>query len=119
MRVAAAAYLAVRAASTVLPAVIADAPGPPFGLGLGLLCAVTAVLLLIGLWTPFSGVLATLAAAWHWLGIPSGLGVDVLLGVLGIALSLLGPGAWSLDARLFGWKRLEIPSGPVDEDGHR
>jgi hypothetical protein len=32
----------------------------------------------------------------------------VLLGTLGLALALLGPGAWSVDARLFGWKRIHI-----------
>jgi hypothetical protein len=35
-----------------------------------------------------------------------------MLGTLGAALGLIGPGAWSLDARLFGWKRLKIS----DED---
>ncbi len=33
----------------------------------------------------------------------------VLLGALGAALALLGPGAWSVDAHLFGWKRVELP----------
>ncbi len=32
----------------------------------------------------------------------------ILLGTLGAALAMLGPGAWSVDARLFGWKRLDI-----------
>jgi hypothetical protein len=33
----------------------------------------------------------------------------ILLGTLGAALALLGPGGWSADARLFGWKRVELP----------
>jgi putative oxidoreductase len=32
----------------------------------------------------------------------------VLVGALGVALAMLGPGAWSLDARLFGRKRIQI-----------
>jgi hypothetical protein len=24
-------------------------------------------------------------------------------------LAMLGPGRWSLDARLFGWKRIDVP----------
>ena len=69
---------------------------------------VLGLLLVAGLWTPVAGVLLALNAlllgylrsdeAW-WL----------LLGVSGIALALLGPGALSIDARLFGWKRIEIP----------
>jgi uncharacterized membrane protein YphA (DoxX/SURF4 family) len=31
---------------------------------------------------------------------------QVLLAAMAIALALLGPGAWSIDARLFGRKRL-------------
>jgi hypothetical protein len=34
--------------------------------------------------------------------------IPILLGSLGAALAMLGPGAWSVDARLFGWKRLDI-----------
>jgi uncharacterized membrane protein YphA (DoxX/SURF4 family) len=34
--------------------------------------------------------------------------VRLLLAAVGFALALLGPGAWSLDARLFGRRRVEI-----------
>jgi hypothetical protein len=32
----------------------------------------------------------------------------ILLATLAGALALLGPGAWSIDARRFGWKRIVI-----------
>jgi putative oxidoreductase len=66
------------------------------------------LLLLAGLWTPIAGaivaVIELLIAFSHshdpW--------VSVFLASLGVALALMGPGAWSVDARLFGWKRIEI-----------
>lgn len=33
--------------------------------------------------------------------------VALLLPTIGCALAMLGPGLWSLDARLFGWRRVE------------
>ena len=35
--------------------------------------------------------------------------MHMLVGALGVVLAMLGPGAWSLDARLFGRKRIQIP----------
>lgn len=35
--------------------------------------------------------------------------VHALLATLGVALALMGPGAWSADARLSGWRRIQIP----------
>ena len=35
--------------------------------------------------------------------------IHILLATLGASLAMLGPGAWSLDARLFGRKRIQIP----------
>jgi len=32
----------------------------------------------------------------------------LMLATAGAALAMLGPGLWSVDARLYGWKRLEV-----------
>jgi uncharacterized membrane protein YphA (DoxX/SURF4 family) len=69
---------------------------------------VIGVLMIVGLWTPFAAVLAAVIAGWSASSNPGEAGFDLLLATLGVALALLGPGAWSIDARLFGWKRVEI-----------
>ena len=100
------------AAGLILP--VAGAPvavDSLHSIAFGAASLAAALLLLLGLWTPVVGVLAALVAAWHGFAYPGDWRVDVLLGTLGAALALLGPGAWSLDARLFGWKRVEIRNG--------
>jgi uncharacterized membrane protein YphA (DoxX/SURF4 family) len=69
------------------------------------------LLLIAGLWTPVAGALAALDALLNGFSSPAGLRYWVLLAAVGIALALLGPGAWSIDAKLFGWKRIEIGDG--------
>ena len=77
-----------------------------------LISGVAGLLLLIGLWTPIAGALVGIIeflTAYVFPSNPSDLRSYVLLGTLGLALALLGPGAYSIDARLFGWKRIDIP----------
>lgn len=69
---------------------------------------VVAILLLAGLWTPIAGALLAVLQLWLGLSRVGDLWFHIVLGTLGIALMLLGPGAWSVDAWLFGWKRIEI-----------
>ena len=66
------------------------------------------ILLLLGLWTPISGALIALVEMWvAYAGAHAG--IPIMLATFGITLAMIGPGAWSIDARLFGRKHLEIP----------
>jgi putative oxidoreductase len=76
---------------------------------LQLAAAGAATLLLVGLWTPAAGVLMAVAELCLAFAYPSDPWMHILLGTLGVALAMLGPGAWSVDARLFGRKRIQIP----------
>lgn len=56
---------------------------------------------------PLVATLAALAAVLKGCLDPSS-AVYWLVAAICPALALLGPGAWSIDARLFGWKRIDI-----------
>lgn len=66
-----------------------------------------AILLLVGLWTPVAG---TMVAAREMLIVFSGSGdpsMPLLLATFGGTLAMIGPGAWSIDARLFGRRQIK------------
>ena len=64
--------------------------------------------LLVGLWTPVMGAIVACRETWVAL---SGVGGDpwlpLVLATLGASLAVIGPGAWSVDARLFGRKHIK------------
>jgi uncharacterized membrane protein YphA (DoxX/SURF4 family) len=96
--------------------------GPTGALLLGLVLAASAVLLILGLRTSFAGSAAAICTpgaalyarhhlnllgsetdAWIFLFVP--------MFFLSSSLALLGPGGYSLDARLSGWRMIRLSSG--------
>jgi uncharacterized membrane protein YphA (DoxX/SURF4 family) len=83
---------------------------PPISLAvIDVLAVVAGLLILAGLWTPIAGVLLAIIEIWSAFTHPHDPWSYLLLGTLCAALAMLGPGAWSVDARLFGWKRIDPP----------
>jgi putative oxidoreductase len=80
--------------------------------GQELIAGAGAILLLAGLWTPIVGALVALDELWIACWSPFPLREDrwvhIFLAILAVSLAMLGPGAWSIDARLFGRKRFDI-----------
>ena len=70
---------------------------------------VAGFLLMLGLWTPIVGTSVAVIEVWKILTQPGDRWLWLLLGTVSVALAMLGPGRWSIDARLFGWKRVEAP----------
>ena len=68
-----------------------------------------AILLLIGLWTPIAGAVVAVAELGAAILHPDESGMYVHFAAMGVALAMLGPGGYSLDARLFGRKQIQIP----------
>jgi putative oxidoreductase len=64
------------------------------------------VLLWIGLWTPIAAVTAAAIQIGAMSLAPQFNSSSVVSAAVCLALAMLGPGAWSLDARLFGRKRI-------------
>jgi uncharacterized membrane protein YphA (DoxX/SURF4 family) len=71
--------------------------------------AVAGILLLVGLWTPVAGTMIAIVELWIVCSSSGGLGIPIILAILGATLAMIGPGAWSVDAHLFGRKHFEIP----------
>ena len=78
----------------------------------------TAALLLVGgVWTPVTAAFIAVSQVWRMI-FQGGGWVSLLLATMAMALGLIGPGTWSLDARIFGWRRVDIPLRvKVDEGG--
>ena len=69
--------------------------------------ALAALLLIAGLWTPVAGAVVAAVAIFEILTTGELLNGRLLAATIAGALTMLGPGRLSIDARLFGWKRIE------------
>jgi putative oxidoreductase len=71
------------------------------------------ILLLIGLWTPVAGALAAIVNVWialsRFLSHSGDPWIPIAQAILSAVLAMVGPGAWSIDARLFGRRRIDVP----------
>jgi len=102
MRVVAGSALAVGASLTLW------SDPPPMDVTIpAILLLGAGTLLIAGLWTPIAGTSVGLTELWKMLTLPGNRPLWLMLATTGIALAMLGPGLWSIDARLYGWKRLE------------
>jgi hypothetical protein len=68
--------------------------------------AVLAILIMFGLWTPVTGALIAGVEVWIALVYPSDRWTALLIATFGATLATIGPGALSIDARLFGRKHI-------------
>ena len=86
--------------------------GEPTTVARELIEAVGGAFLLAGLWTPMVGGLIVLDELWIAFAISSSQPdrrlIHILFAVLAAGVAMLGPGAWSIDARLFGRKRFSM-----------
>jgi len=71
--------------------------------------ALAGLLLIAGLWTPVAGAAAGCAEAWVAVSSPSHAAISAVLAVLGLTLAMIGPGEWSVDARIYGRKHYVPP----------
>ena len=91
---------------------VSSALEEPIAVALGLIEAAGGIFLLAGLWTPVMGALIAIDELWIAFSLPSSQPnsrlIHIFLAVLTAGVAVLGPGAWSIDARLFGRKRFKM-----------
>ena len=73
------------------------------------IAAVAGLFLLLGLWTPIAGIAIGIAEVWVLLASPGSWLAPIMLAGLTATVAMIGPGIWSVDAKLYGRKHLQDP----------
>jgi putative oxidoreductase len=91
---------------------VSGRPSEPITLAQKSIAVAGSFFLLAGLWTPVMGVLIALNEVSIALSFSSiqreDMWIHGFLAAIAASVAMLGPGAWSIDARLFGRKRFDI-----------
>ena len=82
---------------------------PPLQMIVSALLALAGLLLMAGLWTPVVGAVVAVITISEIFTTGEPLVGRLLAATMAGALAMLGPGRLSIDARLFGWKRIDAP----------
>ena len=82
--------------------------GPILPFILGVLALLDGAMLVAGFWTPPAGIVAIAVSAGEVMVRHKDPHVGILLAAMGGGLALVGPGAFSIDAWMFGLKRIDI-----------
>ena len=72
------------------------------------LAAAFGAMLVVGLFTPFAGIMAATVEVWIAFFHPGYRWPQIGLAGLCLSLVMIGPGVWSIDARLFGRKQIDL-----------
>jgi putative oxidoreductase len=90
-------------------------PGAPITAARDFIEVVGGIFLLAGLWTPAMGALIAIDELSIAFSLnssqPDSRLIHIFLAVLTTGVAMLGPGAWSIDARLFGRTRFKMADG--------
>jgi uncharacterized membrane protein YphA (DoxX/SURF4 family) len=87
-------------------------PSEPAQFAQNLIAIASSIFLAAGLWTPVIGGIVAVDEFWIALSrnFPQQeqFWIHLFLALLSVCVAMLGPGAWSIDAHLFGRKRFDI-----------
>ena len=73
------------------------------------IAAVAGIFMLLGLWTPVAGIAIAITEVCILSARVGSLLPEITLAGLAVTVAMIGPGMWSIDARLYGRKLLADP----------